>query len=68
MPPEHAIVVSDELRLGGYGRRRGGERAGLEVGKGVEHGGGEHVAGDPADGIELDVHDAAMAPVRCGCR
>ena len=58
---QHAVVVrhqpAPDRRHGGDS----GEHAGLKLGESVQQGGGEHVAGDAADGIELNVHGDARS-------
>ncbi len=61
-PLQHAVVVRHQLAPHRRERGHRGAHAGLEIGKGVEQGGGEHVAGDTADGVELDVHGNGAAP------
>ncbi len=60
--PDRQTVPFFEIGLADARRQDGGgigQHPRLEVGKGVEQRGDEHVAGDSADGIEMDQRHVA---------
>ena len=55
-PESLAALVAGSAPDGGANAR---QHPGLVLRDGVEQGGGEHVAGHPTDGVEVDLHPGA---------